>query len=198
LVNKLGLLLNGVPGDTQFAWLTPGEAYGNNSLIDLCLQRGVITPHFLAAALAVDLENPVFSEKRASLVRFLPDQFDFTPVAAGVDPTTMPRDAKSDLLTTVVLSNIELANPATGSPADEFRALLKSADAVKELETRIGDYIARVQAKFDKTPANAFQRQAELERLFKLLIDRRKSMKAHPTLRNLDETDGKLLLPLAP
>jgi hypothetical protein len=31
-----------------------------------------------------------------------------------------------------------------------------------------------------------------------VVIDRRKEMLAHPILRNLDETGGKLLLPSAP
>src|SRR5205085_961609 len=134
LLTKFGLRLNGVPGDTQFAWFIPGESYANNSLIDLCLQRAVVTPQFLAAALALDLETPVFSDKRASLVDFIPDRFDFTPVAAGADPTTLPRDSTKDLLTKAILANIDATNPAPGSPSDEFRTLLKSADAVRELD----------------------------------------------------------------
>jgi hypothetical protein len=199
LITKFGLRLNGVPGDTQFAWLVPGESYGNNSMIDLCLQRGVMTPHFLAAVLAVDLETPVFSDKRASLLGFIPDRFDFTPVAAGADPTTLPRDPEKDLLTKAVLANIDATSPATGSPADEFRTLLKSADAVRELDRKIADYVARLKAKLDRSvAANAATREAELERLFKLLIERRNGMEAHPVLANLDETGRRLLLPLAP
>jgi hypothetical protein len=195
LISMFALRLNGVPGDTEFAWLVPGAAFVDNALIDQCLQMGVVTPHFLAAVLAVDLENPVFSAKRSALLIFLPDQFDFTPVAAGVSPTTPPRDVSKDLLTAAVIAKIDAASPAAGSPPDEFRTLLRSSDAVKVLDQRIVAYRDRVNAKLQKTPANAAARKAELARLFKIAIDRRQAMETHPILKNLDETGGRLLLP---
>ena len=196
LVTKFQVQLNNVPGDTHFGWLVPGTSFGNNDLIDQCLQLGVVTPHFLAASLAVDVENPVFSEKRKILVSFIPDQFDFSPVAPGVDPTTLPRNVANDLLTKAVIAKIDVANPAAGSPADEFRTLLKSTDAVNELDQRVKAYVSRVKANLDPAPANAANRKAELERLFGLVVDRRKAMEADPVLSNLDETNGRLLLPL--
>ena len=200
LITKFLVRLNGVSGDTEFAWLVPGTAFVDNALIDQCLRLGVVTPHFLAAVLAVDVENPVFSTKQAALLPFMPNQFDFSPVAAGVNPVGQPRDAANDLLTLAVLAKINAAAPAVaaGSPADEFRALLNSPDAVKELDKRVADYLARVKTKLDTAPANAAIRKAELERLFKLAIDRRDLMEKHPVLGNLDETGGQLLLPLVP
>jgi hypothetical protein len=200
LITKFLVRLNGVSGDAEFAWLVPGPSFSDNALIDQCLRQGVVTPHFLAAALAVDVENPVFSTRRAALLPFIPDQFDFAPVAAGVNPVGLPRDAANDLLTQAVLTNINAATPAVAvdSPAGEFRALLNSPDAVKELDKRVVDYLDRVKTKLDTAPANAAIRKAELERVFKLVIDRRNLMEKHPVLGNLDETQGKLLLPLAP
>jgi hypothetical protein len=196
LLTKFHVKLNNLLGDTNFAWIVPGASFGNNDLIDQCLQLGIVTPHFLAAALAVEVEVPVFSAKRAALVAFLPDQFDFVPVTPGVSPTTLPRDAANDLLTKVVIANIDAAAPAAGSAAEEFRTLLKSADAVKELDQRVKAYLARVKTKLDPAPANAVNRKAELERLFGVVIDLRKAMEAHPILSRLDETGGRLLLPL--
>lgn len=66
LIEKLGVKLKGEPGDAHFAWFVPGPAFVDNALIDECLQSGAVTPHFLAAVLAVDLEKPVFSEKRTN------------------------------------------------------------------------------------------------------------------------------------
>src|SRR5262245_1637158 len=120
LVTKFQVLLNNVSGDAQFGWLVPGTSFGNNDLIDRCLQLGVVTPHFLAAALAVDVEVPVFSTRRAALVNFIPDTFEFSPVASGVDPTTLPRDEANDLLARAVIAAIDAAAPPAGSPADEF------------------------------------------------------------------------------
>jgi hypothetical protein len=200
LVSRKLVRLNGVSGDTQFGWFVPGASFGDNALIDECLRQGIVTPHFLAAALAVDLENPVFSERRAALREFLPEQFDFTPAAAGVSPATLPRNAANDLLTAAVLANIDAVTPtvAADSAAGEFRALLSSPDAVKELDRRVADYVARVKARLDAAPANAAARKQELERLFDVLISRRQAVEKHAVLRSLDETGGGLLLPLPP
>ena len=66
----------------------------------------------------------MLSAKRAELLKFVPDQFEFTPVPTGVDPVNVPRDAAKDCLTQAVISNINQANPAPGTIADEFRKLL--------------------------------------------------------------------------
>jgi hypothetical protein len=194
LVEKFKLLLNGVRGDTHFGWFVPEAGFVENDLIDQALQLGVITPHFLAAVLAVDLEAPVFSIKRAELLKFVPDQFEFIPLGSGVDPVTVPRNTSEDFLTQAVVSRINQANPASGSSADEFRQLLTSADAVAELRKRITAYTKRVQTALDS--ASPDRRKDELERLYSLLVERRLLMETHSVLQNLDETDGELLFPL--
>jgi len=194
LVEKFQLRLNGVTGDTHFGWFVPEPGFVDNDLIDQALQLGVVTPHFVAAILAVDIETPVFSNKRAELFQFVPEQFDFTPIPAGVDPVSVPRDATQDGLTQAVLANIRQANPAVGTSADEFRKLLGTANAVTELQTLVKAYVARVKNALDL--ANPAQRKAELERLYGILVERRRLMLSHPVLKHLDETNGQLLLPL--
>jgi hypothetical protein len=102
-----------------------------------------------------------------------------------------PRDPAQDFLTRAVIAAIDQDNPPAGSPADEFRTLLQSADARHELRDRVQKYADGVAQRL-----SGDQRQAELERLFRVLLDRREAMLRHPVLRNLDETDGRLLLPL--
>ena len=136
----------------------------------------------------------MFSNKRAELFQFVPEQFDFTPIPAGVDPVSVPRDATQDGLTQAVLANITQANPAAGTSADEFRKLLGTANAVTELQTLVKAYVARVKNALDL--ANPAQRKAELERLYGILVERRRLMLSHPVLKHLDETNGQLLLPL--
>lgn len=194
LITRLGVRLNGSPGDTHFGWFVPEAGFVQNDVIDQALQLGVITPHFAAAVLAVDVEVPVFSQKRRELLSFLPAQLEFTPVPSGTDPVSLPRDAANDLLTQAVIANIDQANPAQNSAAHEFRELLKAQNAVDELQGRVTAYANRVRNALD--PAQPAQRAAELDRLYRLLIDRRRQMLAHPVLRNLDETNGQLLLPL--
>ena len=44
-----------------------------------------MSPEFVAAVPAIDLEWPVFSEARASLVAFVPDTFPFKPAPDAVE-----------------------------------------------------------------------------------------------------------------
>jgi hypothetical protein len=191
LLDKFEVRLNNISGDANFAWFGPEPSLIDNDMADQLLRTGVVTPHFLAAVLTVDLENPVFSEKRAVLLKYVPDQFEFKPVPSGADPNTLPRDPAQDFLTQAVSAAIDQDNPPASSPADEFRTLLKSADARHELRDRVQKYADGVAQRL-----SGDQRQAELERLFRILLDRREAMLRHLVLRNLDETDGRLLLPL--
>jgi len=115
-------------------------------------------------------------------------------IGDDVDPVSVPRDATQDVLTQAVLANITQANPAAGISANEFRKLLGTANAVTELQTLVQAYVARVKNALDL--ANPAQRKAELERLYGILVERRRLMLSHPVLKNLDETNGQLLLPL--
>jgi hypothetical protein len=156
------------------------------------LKLGAVTPHFLAAVMAVDLEEPLFSEKRVKLLKYLPERLEFTPLPDGTDPNGLPRDAAKDLLTKAVIAKIDLENPAPGSSAHEFRALLKEPDAVKKLDKLIQAYVTRVETALN-APAD---RATELERLFKTLLARRQAMLDNPMFASLDETGGKLLFAL--
>ncbi|WP_074744117.1 hypothetical protein [Nitrosospira multiformis] len=196
LVEKFNLLLDGVRGDTHFAWFVPEPGFVENDLVDQALQLGVVTPHFVAAVLAVDLEKPVFSSARAELLKFVPDEFEFIPVPRGTDPLTVQRDPEKDFLTQEVISRIGQGGPDPGTNVDEFRKLLASPDAVAELEKRVKAYVERIQAALDPAANGSNGRKAELERLYGLLVERRRLMEAHPVLQNLDETEGRLLFPL--
>jgi hypothetical protein len=192
LLEKFKLKVNGVRGDTHFGWFVPEPAFVDNDIIDQAMKLGAITPHFVAAALAVDIETPVFSGRRSDLLGFVPNEFEFVPATTPPNPMA-PRDASTDLLTQSVIARINQANPAAGSAADEFRTLLSTPNAVIELQNRVTSYANRVRTALGSPNPT---RRAELERLYSLLVERRRLMSAHEVLRNLDETGGKLLLPL--
>jgi len=61
------------PGDTFFAFLVPEPAFEDLDLVDQLLQAGLLSPRFVACALMVDFPNPVFSQRRAQLLRAIPD-----------------------------------------------------------------------------------------------------------------------------
>jgi hypothetical protein len=172
------------PGDAEFAWFGPEPSHVDNDFIDRLLRRGVITPAFAASVLGVDLETPVFSEKRASLLHFIPDSFTFpmpaTPLA-------------SDDLRSTVMRQVAATNPAPGSPEQEFLDNLRDADPVARLRTRIDAYAARIKAALQQPST----RPTELTRLFQALNDRRIRMLQDAFLGVLDET-GDRLLPLPP
>jgi hypothetical protein len=194
LITKFNVLLGNSRGDTHFGWFVPEAAFIDNSIIDLMLKQGIVSAHFVAAAIAIDLEKPVFSKKRQELFRFVPDRFEFTPLAEGTNPLSAPRDPAKDVLAKTVIAAIDAINPPANSTASEFRALLKSQNAVSELQQRVAAYALRLKTKLD--PTDQVLRRAELERLFECALDRRRQLLAHPVLKNLRESP--LLLPLPP
>ena len=103
LVEKFKLRLDGRRGDAHFGWLVPEVGFVDYDVIDQALKLGVVSPHFVAAALAIDLETPVFSTRRAELLDLLPDRYEFVPLTAEPDAFA-PRDASKDFLTQAVLT----------------------------------------------------------------------------------------------
>ena len=192
LAEKFKLRVNGELGDAHFAWLVPTPSFIDTEMADRLLKLGAVTPHFVAAVVAVDLEEPLFSEKRARLLKYLPQQFAFTPLLVGADVMSIPRDQEKDLLTKLVIANIEADNPMPGTPEHEFGALLKDADAVVTLKSKVQAYVKRVKTALSDPDTRA----AELERLFGILVERRKAMLSNRLFAPLDETGGRLLLPM--
>lgn len=192
LLEELQVKLNGVvPGDTNFAWLVPEPSMIDNDIADQLLKQGIVTAHFLAAVLAVDLETPVVSENRASLLQFVPEKFDFKPFT-GTNPATAPRRPATDFLTKATINALESAAPAPGTAAADFLSLLKSPNAVTVLRARVKQYETRVKARL----ANVAERKDELRRLFSRAIATRRAVLNDPVLRALDESGGKLLFAL--
>lgn len=192
LIEKFKLRLNGEPGDAHFAWFVPTPSFLDTEMSDRLVKLGAVTPHFLAAVLAVDLEEPLFSEKRSELLKYLPEQLEFTPLSDGVDPLVIPHNPATDALTLAVIAKIDADSPAPGSAADKFRTLLKQSDAVEQLDQLVKAYATRVQTALE----TATTRQDELERLFTILVSRRQAMVRKPLFAPLDETGGRLLFPL--
>ena len=58
--------------DADHAWLVPVKGYSDLLAIQSLIKNGVITEEFAADVLAVDIQNPLFSVKRCSLLKLLP------------------------------------------------------------------------------------------------------------------------------
>jgi hypothetical protein len=186
LIDDSGVAFGTAKGDANFAWFVPEASHSDNHLVDSLIKRGVVTPQFVAAALAVDLETPVFSTRTPVLLKFIPATFRFKPRNSDDIPAAHP-----DALTKAVIKNLEAAGPAAGTPEADFIALLKDPDPVKALRGRTADYLARIQGKLE----NPSTRQQEIDRLFGILIARRKIAANDPVLQSLNEFRD-LLFPL--
>ena len=154
-----------LPGDTNFAWLTPTAGFAASHWVGTLIKQKIISPGLAAAVLAVDLETPIFSDRRRGLLDLVPDTF-----------STTPGEPYPDKLARQVIAAIESKNPAADSAEAEFLAILKTASPVQELKARVIAYRTREAAKL----GDATTRQAELQRLFDLLIARRKLVETFP------------------
>ena len=169
LVEDFQTTIGGARFDTQFAWFTPEPSHIDNHLVEVLVREGVITPQFAAAVLAVDLETPVFSEPRRSLLRFVPATFRFKPRGADDVPASHP-----DAMTRSVIQAIRAGGtPAAGSPEATLLALLEDPDPLAKVRDLVRAYLQR-----ERTALADSGRAAELRRLYVRLLDRREKARA--------------------
>ena len=188
LVEKSGVKITARPtgqvrGDTNFAWFTPEQGFADSNWIAILVDNGVISKAFAAAAAAVDLETPILSKRRAELLEFIPASF-----------TATPGEPHPDALTRAVIAALEAKAPTSGSAAAEFLQTLKETDPVAAVRSRVQAYKDRIAERLAPT-ADAKIRNAELQRLFGVLIDRRRAVVAHPAFGNLIESEALFPLP---
>jgi hypothetical protein len=167
-------------GDANFAWFTPEASFIDNQWVDLLVQRGAISREFAAAVLAIDLEQPVLSRPRAALLPFIPETY-----------RAVPGEPHPDTLTRAVIARLAASDPPAGSPAAELLALLELEQPVAELEHRVQAYRDRLAERL----GDPSTREAELHRLFGLLVERRLSIIADPVLHAPIESGALLPLP---
>lgn len=60
------------PGDTHFAFVVPERAAEDQAVLRAAIDAGLLTDRFAACLLMTDFPNPVFSARRASLLRHVP------------------------------------------------------------------------------------------------------------------------------
>jgi hypothetical protein len=141
------------PGDTHFAFLVPERAYEDLDVLDKLVLSGVLSTRLAAALLMVDFPNPIYSARRASLLRHVPDEF--APTAATAN------------FATVLANGIVAAarsSPA-GSPEREVAAALEDANWQQTFERRIEKYMDTVRAQLaTRDGFDAYVRLAESRR----------------------------------
>lgn len=170
LIARHKIRLGGLPGDTEFAWLVPEVSHSDNDWIDTLLKKGIVNKAFVAAVLAIDLENPFDSKTRAALLKFVPDSF-----TTGQNSTE---------LIAQTVANLEHSNPVQGSVEADFLSMLKNNNGVTELRARVISYRDREK----RALGNVSSRQEHLDLLLDRAVARRQQVLSHPEFRHLDET----------
>ncbi len=140
-------------GDTHFAFTVPDRSFEDIETMRQAIDAGLLTPRLVACLMMVDHPNPVFSERRAALLRHVP-QTAFDGDGA----------AFSEAVADAVRTSAEASEP--GSPEAEFAELWSLGDDFRgELGERLSVYYDAVVARL-ATPEGfrAFYELAESRR----------------------------------
>lgn len=131
-----------VEGDVHFAFMTPEPAFEDTQLVDAMVQAGLLSPRFVAALTMTDFTNPVFSSRRAALLRHVPE------VVAGPNPAAALETAVVAVIREAVAANRRDA-ALPDSAEREFLAHWDIADPMPAHAARIAAYFAALRAGMD-------------------------------------------------
>jgi hypothetical protein len=148
------------PGDTHFVFVVPEPSFEDLVISEGLLKLDVLSAKLAASLLMVDFSNPVFSSRRAALLRYVPDS------ARVHDPG----------FSQTFVRNVEQASSAVGKESPEHEFLdnwsLPAGGWQRVFEERIEDYFAALSPLFVTT--NAFAP------LFELGESRRREFRKRP------------------
>ncbi|MBY5523583.1 hypothetical protein [Rhizobium leguminosarum] len=125
-----------IEGDSHFAFLTPEPAFEDTQLTDALVQAGLLTRRLVAAIAMTDFSNPVFSPRRAALLRYVP-------------ATAKGPNAGSTLETEFVAAVRAAADrqeDAAESAEREFLANFDTIDFDSVFRIRITDYLGHLRS----------------------------------------------------
>ena len=147
-------------GDTQFLFIVPEPAHEDLAILEQLLDRDIMEPRLAAALLMVDFCNPVYSPRRASLMKYVPDE-----ATVG---------AAAQLEATIVGAVRASAAAADArSPEAEFLA-----NIAVPVATWKDDFAARITA-FVASAAASLASAGGFARIFALAESRRREFRRH-------------------
>jgi len=183
--NDAGTITYQQPGGTFFPFFVPTPPFEDAAAITSMITQKIISPKFAAAVLMVDLQNPIFSEPRKSLLQYV-DKMD-----GGLyqrDQSDVPRRFMA------AVSSVAQGQPAC-SPNDVSRCTpeqqlvrwwnVPDAEWKTTFQNAINQYLATIKTRI-ATPQGA-------EDYLKLMIARGDQFAHNPVVCHLDEFP--LLLP---
>lgn len=120
------------PGDVPFCFTVPERAFEDVLVVRELIRRQLMSDRFAACLLVVDFPNPLFSPRRAALLRHLPATVDLTSGAFPIDRIAVPA--------------LEAAAP-NDAAAEEFMTGWRLGDGWRSQFTeRLTRYLATVAA----------------------------------------------------
>lgn len=129
-----------VDGDSHFAFLVPEPAFEDTHLVDAMVQAGLVTERFIAALAMTDFANPVFSARRAALLRYVPESA--SPPAQGMEGRFVEA-----LVAAIADGPSAAARP--DSPEREFLASWNAVDQRTAFLARIAAYFSALRSGSD-------------------------------------------------
>jgi hypothetical protein len=127
-------------GDVHFAFAAPESAFEDLSVIQQLVARNVISRRLAACFLMVDFPNPVFSERRGALLRYIPDTAELATATSGLD----------NVIAAAIVDGA--AGLGQDSPEAEFMKNWIEPDWKKQFEKRIETYFGAIQARLSDWP----------------------------------------------
>jgi hypothetical protein len=148
------------PGDTHFVFLIPEPAFEDHVVLQKLVRLQLLPPKLAAALLMVDFANPIFSDRRAALLRYMPDKIQLS--AAGSD------------LTKNIISSISSQGNKPDSPESEFldNWAISDADWANVFARRLEHYIGLVEQALQTLPG--------FDPIFRLAESRRREFRKRP------------------
>lgn len=126
----------GRDGDTHFAFLVPERAFEDQEVLRATMRVGLVSERLATSLLMTDFANPVFSERRASLLTHVPAR---VQLSAG-------QSSFSEDFASAIIDAAE--GSPDGSPEREFAERWNAGAAFKEaFNALLGDYYSAVTAR---------------------------------------------------
>jgi hypothetical protein len=147
------------PGDTHFVFVVPEPAFEDLAVLESLIFSAVISRKLAACLLMVDFPNPVFSRRRAALMKYVP-----ASAATG----------QGDLAEFVAAVERASAELPAGSPEAEFLAnwRLPNNEWQRAFEKRIEEFMATVGERLSSAAA--------FPDIFRLAESRRREFRRRP------------------
>lgn len=125
--------------EADHAFVVPAVSEVDRSVVQSLLRRGLVDDEFIADVLAIDFTTPVFSTRRAALIRFMPDDAPDGAALRAHVVAALREASQSDASALELLSNLTDAKRSAELHRRAAQRYLESCNhAASQLDTVIG------------------------------------------------------------